>query len=69
MIFKLKEGEEYIHLIQLLKLLGIAESGAMAQNMVLDGLVKVNHIVDYRKRAKIRKNDVVQVLGKTIEIL
>ncbi|MFV0501244.1 MAG: RNA-binding S4 domain-containing protein [Bacteroidales bacterium] len=55
-------------LIQLLKFVGIAQSGAMAQELVEDGLVKVNHQVDYRKRAKIRRGDIVEIDDEVIEV-
>lgn len=42
MEFELRENDEYIQLTQLLKAVGIAENGAMAGQMVLDGLVKLN---------------------------
>ncbi len=53
--------EEYIELIKLLKLLGVADTGSDAKQMVDDGEVKLNAAVEYRKRAKLRKGDVVSV--------
>ncbi|MDR1846713.1 MAG: RNA-binding S4 domain-containing protein [Bacteroidales bacterium] len=66
--FTLKEGEYYIPLIQLLKVLNIASSGANAQQMVIEGCVKVNNITELRKRAKIREGDIVEALGNKILI-
>ncbi|MDR1725393.1 MAG: RNA-binding S4 domain-containing protein [Bacteroidales bacterium] len=68
MEFKLKPNEEYITLIQLLKAVNIASSGSQAQMMVVNGEVKLNDIVEYRKRAKIRHGDTVSVFDKTIKI-
>jgi ribosome-associated protein len=67
--FHLKEGEEFIPLIQLLKVVSIAMSGGEAQLMVTDGLVKVNKEVELRKRAKIRSGYVVEVMGKTVKVV
>ena len=67
MIFNLN-GEEYIELIKLLKLLRFAESGGHAKIMVEDGEVKLNGEVEYRKRAKLRPGDVVEASGKKIII-
>jgi ribosome-associated protein len=64
--FKIREDDEFIQLIQLLKATNIAENGAMAQNLVVDGLVKHNGEVDLRKRAKIRRGDIVEVFDKKI---
>lgn len=61
------EGE-YIELIQLLKVLNIAETGGQAKWLVEDGKVKLNGEVEYRKRAKLRPGDVVEASGQQIEI-
>ncbi len=65
--FKLKD--EYIELIKLLKLEGIAESGSDAKQMVDDLLVKVNGEVELRKRAKLRNGDLVKVADILIKIV
>lgn len=62
------EGE-YIELIQLLKALNIAETGGQAKMMVDDGEVKLNGETEYRKRAKLRKGDVVEVSNNKIELI
>ena len=67
MIFELK-GEEYIELIKLLKLLGLAESGGDAKQYVDDGDVMVNNETEYRRRKKLRTGDVVVFLNQKIEI-
>ncbi len=59
---------EYIELIKLLKLLGIAETGGHAKSMVDEGEVAVNGVQEFRKRAKLRDGDKVEVLGKIIQI-
>ena len=61
-------GAEYIELIKLLKLLHIAESGGHAKVMVEEGEVKLNGLVESRKRAKLRVGDVVETAGKKISI-
>ncbi|MFN8713785.1 MAG: RNA-binding S4 domain-containing protein [Bacteroidota bacterium] len=62
------EGE-YIELIQLLKALNIAETGGQAKMMVDDGEVKLNGETEHRKRAKLRKGDVVEVNAHKIELV
>ncbi len=64
--FELKE--EYIELIRLLKYLRLSESGGHAKIMVDEGLVIRNGETEYRRRAKIRKGDVLEVEGKKIVI-
>ncbi|MDD2550465.1 MAG: RNA-binding S4 domain-containing protein [Bacteroidales bacterium] len=63
-----KIESEYIQLIQLLKAARIAQSGGEAQLLVNDGLVKVNGVVESRKRAKLRTGDVVEYDDTKIEI-
>jgi ribosome-associated protein len=50
----------YIELIQLLKVLDLAETGGQAKWLVEDGLVKVNGAVEERKRAKVRIGDRIE---------
>ena len=52
---------EYIKLDQLLKFVGIAESGADAKDMILDGIVSVNGEICAMRGKKIRSGDYVTV--------
>ena len=61
--------EDYIELIKLLKVLQIAENGAMAKTLVENGEVVSNGEPESRKRAKIRKGEVIKVLGQTIKVI
>lgn len=58
--FELRDGEEFIPLISLLKAVGIVESGSMAQEVVVAGLVKRNGEIELRKRAKIIAGDTIE---------
>lgn len=66
MEFKLTE--EYIELISLLKFLRLAESGGHAKIMVEEGLIIRNGEKEFRKRAKIRAGDMLDVDGTLIRI-
>jgi ribosome-associated protein len=61
-------GEEYIELIKLLKTMRISESGGQAKLMVEDGLVYRNGEQEFRKRAKLRSGDVIEVFEYKIQI-
>lgn len=63
------KGEEYIELIKLLKILRISESGGQAKMMVDDGLVYRNGEQEFRKRAKLRSGDTIEVFEFTIKII
>lgn len=52
---------EYIELIKLLKLMGIAETGGHAKILVEEGEVMMNGQQEFRKRAKLRPGDVVEL--------
>ncbi|HAQ20729.1 MAG TPA: RNA-binding protein [Prolixibacteraceae bacterium] len=63
------KGEEYIELIKLLKIMRISESGGQAKMMVEDGLVYRNGVPEFRKRAKLRAGDVIEVFEHEIKII
>jgi len=63
-----KLTSEYIELVKLMKLLRIAESGGHAKIMVEEGEVLLNGNQEFRKRAKLRSGDKVQVFGEEILI-
>ena len=63
-----KPSSEYIELIKLLKLLRIAETGGHAKIIVEEGEVFLNGIQEFRKRAKLKPGDKIEVLGETIII-
>ena len=60
---------EYIELIQLLKALGIAQTGGHAKFIVEDGEVIRNGEVELRKRAKLVPGDVIEVDGNVIRLI
>lgn len=64
-----KLTEEYIELVKLMKLLQIAQTGGHAKIMVEDGEVIRNGEPEFRKRAKLRKGDVIEVAGEKIKIV
>jgi ribosome-associated protein len=60
---------EYIELIGLLKATGIAMTGGEAKQMVDDNLVKLNGVIEKRRRAKIRPGDQVEINGEVINVV
>ena len=65
---KFELNEEYIELFKLLKVTGIAESGAQAKMLIEGGKVKRNGEVETRKRAKILAGERIEVGEETIEV-
>lgn len=61
-------GQEYIQLDQLMKLLGWVESGAMAHEVIDQGMVKVDGETELRRRRKLREGMVVEFENYRIKI-
>lgn len=64
-----KLNSEYIELIKLLKIIGIAETGGHAKLLVDDQQVLVNGKTELRKRAKLRTGDVIEIFEEKIKIV
>ena len=60
--------EETIRLGQLLKLAGLAGSGAEATELVQDGAARVNGEVETRRGRQLQRGDVVDVAGDTVRV-
>lgn len=52
--FTIREGDDFIELISLLKYLGIASTGGQAKLMVENNTVMVDGVIETRKRRKVR---------------
>lgn len=65
---KFELEEEYIELFKLLKVTGVAESGAQAKMLIEEEAVKRNGEVELRKRAKIVSGEVIEVGDEVIEV-
>jgi ribosome-associated protein len=66
--FTLRKGSEFIELSDLLKVLGICETGGMAKMMIAEGLVRVNSSVELRKRRKLRAGDRVEYKEREVVV-
>ena len=67
--FKLNNGEDYITLINLLKIKQLAQTGGHAKLIVDQGLVHVNGELETQKRKKLKSGDLIKIENKTIEII
>ena len=59
---------EYIELNQLLKVVGLCDSGGAGKQLVASGAVKVDGKQELRKTCKIRAGQVVSLGGMTIVV-
>ncbi len=64
-----KINGEYIELIQLLKAIGLAQTGGHAKMIVDDELVFRNGELETRKRAKLRAGDVIEIEDTRITLM
>jgi len=61
-------NHEFIELNDLLKVLGLCDTGGMAKAAIAEGLVRVNDLVELRRRCKLRKGDKVEFEGHEIMV-
>ncbi len=66
MTFELEE--DFIELFKLLKVTGVAESGAQAKMLIEEEQVKRNGEVETRKRAKIVAGEKIEACSEIIEV-
>ena len=66
--FRLRAGDEFIRLGQVLKAVAIAESGAEAKEMIQSGDVSVNGQNETRRGRKLYPGDTVSVNGEELQI-
>ena len=60
---------EHVALCDLLKLVGIADSGGQGKLMIANGEVTVDGRPESRKTAKIRAGQTVACLGQTVRVV
>ena len=66
---ELKIKGEFIELMALLKIIGIAESGGQAGMLITEGFIKRNGLVEFCKRAKLIPGDTIEFENKKINIV
>lgn len=60
--------DEFIKLGQLLKLANLVESGAMAKEVIEEGLVKYNGEIETRRGKKVYPGDIVEFDGESVTV-
>ena len=63
------EGREFIELHNLLKVIGLCNSGGQAKLLIAEGLVSVGGKVETRKRCKIRAGQQVDFNGESVAVI
>jgi ribosome-associated protein len=61
--------QDYVELNQLLKLVGVCDSGGMGKAIVASGAVKVDGIVELRKTCKIRAGQIVRIGDVEVRVM
>lgn len=65
---EVKIETEFIKLDQFLKFESLVGSGGEAKNVIKDGLVKVNGIVETARGKKLHKGDVIEIFDAVVRI-
>ena len=65
----IKIKDEFIKLVQLLKLAGFCDSGVDAKFVIQDGLVKVNGEVETQRGKKLHDGDIVEFENKQVKVV
>ncbi|KGQ19595.1 putative RNA-binding protein [Lysobacter dokdonensis DS-58] len=63
------DGHEYVELHQLLKLVGLVDSGGAGKHLVAEGAVAVDGAVELRKTCKVRAGSKVTVGDVVISVV
>jgi ribosome-associated protein len=63
-----QSGDEPLRLDFFLKARGVADTGGQAKLLIQGGEVKVNGVVDTRRRKKLAPGDVVEVRGNKLVV-
>lgn len=64
-----KLSGEHIDLCDLMKLVDMAPNGGVAKHIIATGVVKVDGVVETRKRCKIRAGQVVEFEGESVKVI
>lgn len=67
--FEFKLNGEFIELNQLLKMVGVCDSGGAGKVLVAEGVVSVDGLIELRKTCKIRAGSVVTLGDVRITVL
>ncbi len=66
--FKL-EGGDFIALCDLLKVTSLTQNGGQAKHVIGEGQVKVDGVIETRKRCKIRQGQLIEYKGMQIKVI
>jgi len=63
------DGSEFIPLCDLMKASDLTDNGAAAKHIIAEGKVKVDGVVETRKRCKIRTGQTVEYQDQKVKVL
>jgi len=63
------DGKEFIALCDLLKTVGFCENGGHAKSVIAEGLVKVDGVVELRKRFKTREGHIAEFNHEKVKVI
>lgn len=66
---EIKINSEFIKLDQFLKWAEVAVTGGESKALIIDGMIKVNNVVEFARGKKLREGDLIEVLGEQYKIV
>jgi ribosome-associated protein len=60
--------DEYIELYKLIKVMDLVDSGAEAKQLISNGFVLRNNLVETRKRAKIKAGETIMIGDVSVKV-
>lgn len=66
---EIKINTDTIQLDQFLKWANIVSSGGEAKNIIKDGLIKVNDVLEQRRSKKLNIGDIIEIDGQLYKII
>jgi len=68
-VLEFELDRDHVELNQLLKLVGVCDSGGAGKALVASGAVSVDGVIELRKTCKIRAGSTVELEGVTIHVI
>ena len=66
---EIKINSEFIKLDQFLKWAEVAVTGGESKALIIDGMIKVNGVVEFARGKKLREGDLIEVMEEQYKIV
>lgn len=63
------EAKKVIQLDQFLKMTGLVSTGGEAKVLIQSGEVRLNGVVEIRRKKKLQEGDEIELFGQTVKVI